>query len=157
MQSDDPRTLPIEEKPKIQFITSNTFPFEVDMWFGSTVSARSVRLISQKTTERDTWWSELRHEITKNALSLNCTHIMGYREIVSIYEDVMVLNVFGTAVKISEVKYNRKEQHKHNTKMRQSPQLEINTVLNKVPSEQLPDFRTRSLLKNQSDSSQLVL
>jgi hypothetical protein len=79
------------------------------MWFGSTVSARSVRLISQKTTERDTWWSELRHEITKNAFSLNCTHIIGYREVVSIYEDVMVLNVFGTAVKISEVK-NKKDQ-----------------------------------------------
>lgn len=81
------------------------------MWFGSTVSARSVRLISQKTTERDSWWAELRHEITKNALSLSCTHILGYREVVSIYQDVMVLNVFGTAVKIIDHKF-RKEAHK---------------------------------------------
>jgi hypothetical protein len=78
------------------------------MWFGATVSARSVRLISLKTTERDSWWAELREEITKNALSLNCSHIIGYREIVTIYEDVMVLNAFGTAVKIKELK-QRKE------------------------------------------------
>jgi len=113
----------IEERPKIQFITSNTFPYEVNMWFGSTVSARSVRLISLKTNERDSWWSELRHEITKNALSLNCTHIIGYREIVSIYEDVMVLNVFGTAVKITDVK-TRKElggKYKHHHRGGASP------------------------------------
>jgi hypothetical protein len=72
------------------------------MWFGSTVSARSVRLISLKTTERDGWWAELRHEITKNALSIGCTHILGYREIVCIYHDVIVLNIMGTAVKIPE-------------------------------------------------------
>jgi hypothetical protein len=82
------------------------------MWFGSTVSARSVRLISLKTTERDTWWAELRHEITKNAISLNCTHILGYREIVNIYEDVMVLNIIGTAVKISEKKPKYQENFK---------------------------------------------
>jgi hypothetical protein len=86
-QPDEPRTLTqaIEEKPKIQFVTSNQFPEEVSMWFGATVSARSVRLISLKTTERESWWAELRQEITKNAMSLNCTHIIGYREIVSIF------------------------------------------------------------------------
>ncbi len=78
------------------------------MWFGATVSARSVRLISLKTTERDSFWSELREELTKNALSMNCTHIIGYREVVSIYEDVMILNVFGTAVKIKEI-HQKKE------------------------------------------------
>jgi len=81
-------------------VTSYTVPEDVNMWFGATVSARSVRLLSLKTTERDNWWAELREEITKNARSLNCTHILGYREVVSIYEDVMILNVFGTAVKI---------------------------------------------------------
>ena len=81
-------------------MTSYTVPEDVNMWFGATVSARSVRLLSLKTTERDNWWAELREEITKNARSLNCTHILGYREVVSIYEDVMILNVFGTAVKI---------------------------------------------------------
>ena len=98
----------IEEKPKIHFVTSKSYPYpDTSIWFGSTVSARSVRLISQKTTERDSWWAELRHEITKNALSLNCTHILGYREVVSLYEDVMVLNVFGTAVKIKDGKYRK--------------------------------------------------
>ena len=37
-------------------------------------------------------------------MQLSCTHILGYREVVSIYEDVMVLNIIGTAVKISEKK-----------------------------------------------------
>jgi hypothetical protein len=132
---EEQRTLPsaIEgEKPKIQFITSNTYPQEAAIFFGSIVSARSVRLISQKTTERDSWWSELRYEITKNALSLNCTHILGYREIVSIYEDVMVLNVFGTAVKIKESK-NKKESGKlanpqltrHRTPAEISPSMDV--------------------------------
>lgn len=96
------------------------------MWFGSTVSARSVRLISLKTTERDSWWGELRHEITKNALQLNCTHIIGYREIVTIYEDVMVLNVMGTAVKISEKKIKPVDIHSKNInhKGKQSPLIE---------------------------------
>ena len=83
-----PMHLPIEDKQRVQFITSHGYPVDPStssIWFGSTVSARSVRLISQKTTERDSWWSELRHEITKNALSLNCTHILGYKEVVSIY------------------------------------------------------------------------
>lgn len=70
-----------------------------------------MRLISLKTTERDSWWAELREEITKNALSINCSHILGYREVVSIYQDVMVLNVFGTAVKIKEI-HQKKDAHK---------------------------------------------
>ena len=73
------------------------------MWCGAIVSARSVRLISLKTSERDNWWAELREEISKQARSINCTHIIGYREIVHIYEDVMILNTFGTAVKIMEL------------------------------------------------------
>ena len=82
------------------------------MWFGSTVSVRSIRLISLKTTERDSWWAELREEITKNALSMNCTHIIGYREVVSIYKDVMILNAFGTAVKIKEFASKKESIHK---------------------------------------------
>lgn len=49
----------------------------------------------------------MRHEISKNAQSLNCSHILGYREIVSIYKDVMVLNVYGTAVKIKDNKFRK--------------------------------------------------
>lgn len=76
---------PIGKSHKVQFITSTTYPLDNQIWFGSTVSARSVRLISQKTTERDSWWAELRHEIAKNAMALGCTHIMGYREQVTIF------------------------------------------------------------------------
>ena len=38
---------------------------------------------------------------------MNCTHILGYQEAVNVYEDVMVLNVFGTAVKIKESKLKK--------------------------------------------------
>ena len=72
----------------------------VSMCFGASVSARSVKLIVANITERDVWWEELRKEIEKNALSLDCTHILGYRESVEIFEDIMILSVSGTAVKI---------------------------------------------------------
>lgn len=132
----------IEEKPKVQFITSNTFPLEVNIWFGSTVSARSVRLISQKTTERDSWWGELRHEITKNAMQLSCTHILGYREIVSIYEDVMVLNIIGTAVKISDKKIRMPEYKNMNHKGKQSPLMDTSIMpLQKSSSDPPKDLK----------------
>ena len=100
------------------------------MWFGATVSARSVKLISLKTTERDSWWVELREEITKHALSMNCTHIIGYREVVSIYEDVMMLNVFGTAVKIKEI-HHRKDMFKQNPLRLRTP-IEYSPTLDPV-------------------------
>jgi len=98
---------PISKDHKVQFITSSSYPGDAQVWFGSTVSARSVRLISMKTTERDSWWSELRHEISKNTLALGCSHILGYRELVTIFQDVMILNIIGTAVKIKESKVKK--------------------------------------------------
>ena len=68
--------------------------------FGCAVSARAVRklsthqyyeqaqarrLTSKIASEWNQWWAELRSEINKSAKQLNCTHVLGYREIVSIY------------------------------------------------------------------------
>lgn len=68
------------------------------------MSARSVKLIDQNlsTIERDTWWQELRKEIEQNALVLGCTHILGYRETMHIYEDIMIMNVYGSAIKVKK-------------------------------------------------------
>jgi hypothetical protein len=84
-------------------------------------------MISTKTTERDRWWSELREEITKSALSIGCTHVLGYRETASIYEDVIVLNVFGTGCKIKDVSHTRRQNisgkyHRMKTPIEGSPE-----------------------------------
>ncbi len=40
----------------------------------------------------------------KNALFLNCTHVMGYLEINYIYENLMIMSVSGTAIKLGNRK-----------------------------------------------------
>lgn len=72
------------------------------MWFGASVSARSVKLIHENTAdgERDNWWYELRKELENNALFLDCNHVLGYREQLHVFENLVILTVFGTAVKI---------------------------------------------------------
>ena len=78
---------------RVQLITSDTFPndtlgctqFE---YFGATVSARSVKYQvreSSKSFDRDKAWSELREEIIGSTFALHCTHVLGYRETVSVY------------------------------------------------------------------------
>jgi|LauGreDrversion4_2_1035121.scaffolds.fasta_scaffold78451_1 hypothetical protein len=66
-------------------------------------------------------------------MQLSCTHILGYRELVSIYEDVMILNIIGTAVKISEKKMRVPPDFK-NMKGRMSPLMEA-TPLQKANSD----------------------
>ena len=70
------------------------------------MSARSVKLINLKTTERDNWWTELRKEIEKNANYLDCNHILGYRETIHIHEDLLIMSATGTAVKVVAKKVN---------------------------------------------------
>ena len=71
--------------------------------FGCAVSARAVRKLSgdkqyeqaqhqankkgtsKIASEWNQWWGELRQEIFKSAKQLNCTHVLGYREMVTIY------------------------------------------------------------------------
>lgn len=84
-------------------MTGNSYPDDqYSFKFGSSVSARSVKVLNVKiaSTERDSWWAELREEITASALSINCDAILGYREYTSIYEDVLIMSISGTAVKL---------------------------------------------------------
>lgn len=97
---------PVDKKPPVTFMTCEYFPQSAEnhqIWFGATVSARSVKIVSPKTTERDTWWQELRKEIEKNVQAVNCTHVLGYREYIRICESVLVLSACGTAIKVKKL------------------------------------------------------
>ena len=88
---------------KVHLLTCDFYPlmdYSYRIWFGASVSARSVKIINDKSPERDVWWNELREEIKKNALSLECNFVLGYRETMNVHEDTMILNVTGTAVKV---------------------------------------------------------
>ncbi len=71
----------------------------------STVTARSVQLLRSKSKEegsereRNFWWDEVRDEVCKSALALGCTHVLGYREMVVIQQDIHVMTAIGTAIK----------------------------------------------------------
>lgn len=92
----------------VQILTIGKFPPPIEMRIGGIVSARSVRIIpkGEKSEDkgralRDKWWSELREEIKSHAKSLNCQYIMGYSEVASIREHVVVLTALGTAARVS--------------------------------------------------------
>ena len=108
-----------QQKNKIHLITTDTMPGGEHMnnysiRFGCTVSARAVRklsshqqyeqiqqkrLTSKIASEWNQWWGELRQEINKSAKQLNCTHVLGYREVISIYHSICIFTAFGTAVR----------------------------------------------------------
>lgn len=96
---------PIDKKPPIMFLACDYFPEVAEnyqIWFGATVSARSVKIVKLKTTERDSWWQELRKEIEKNVQAVNCTHVLGYRELLTVCDSVMILSASGTAIKVKK-------------------------------------------------------
>ena len=65
---------------------------------GGVVIARSVKFLGSlranksDTETRDSWWIEIRDELRSHARSLDCSHVMGYSERCSIYDDVCVLS-----------------------------------------------------------------
>ena len=84
--------------------------------FGCAVSARAVRKLSSEkqyeqtqqqakrltskiAAEWNQWWGELRQEIYKSAKQLNCSHVLGYRENVTIYGQMCIFTASGTAVR----------------------------------------------------------
>eukprot|EP01080_Neovahlkampfia_damariscottae_P012301 gene12301-5884_t len=75
---------------------------------GSVVTARSVKLLEDEkntialTKLKDKWWNELREEIKNHAKTLECTHVIGYRESCSFQKDLCILSAVGTAAIIVE-------------------------------------------------------
>ena len=93
-----------QQKQKIQLITTDSIPhgehnISYSIRFGCAVSARAVRKLSSYyayeqsqgpkmrkiASEWNQWQGEIRSEISKSAKQLNCTHVLGYRESVSIH------------------------------------------------------------------------
>ncbi|XP_031621264.1 C2 domain-containing protein 5 isoform X3 [Contarinia nasturtii] len=88
------------------FLTLCKYPCGFILQLGSTVCARSVKLLERvpnpdEPGERDFWWTELRMEIRSHARALGCNVVLGYTEITSISDDVCVLSAIGTAAVIN--------------------------------------------------------
>ena len=50
---------------------------------------------------RDAWWIELREEIRSHARTLGCQAVLGYSEVTTIHEEIIVLSAIGTAANLS--------------------------------------------------------
>eukprot|EP00466_Bigelowiella_natans_P007882 jgi/Bigna1/71479/fgenesh1_pg.15_\ len=104
-----PRSSPLvsrrQEKQKfaVEFLTVDQLPPDNGKYLlGGAVNARVVRLITGKRAKqdlRDEWWSEVRDEIRSHAQSLQCSHVLGYCERATIYDDVCILSASGTAIR----------------------------------------------------------
>ena len=56
---------PLDKSTVVRKLTCDNYPQDmenVSIFFGASVSARSVKLIVANITERDVWWEELRKE-----------------------------------------------------------------------------------------------
>ncbi|CAH8496962.1 unnamed protein product [Schistosoma guineensis] len=102
LQSHVPQALELGEFP---FLTiSQPLPGMI-LHFGSLVASKSVRLLDKNSPAgiqfRDAWWLELRTEIVAHMRSIGCDAVLAYREECTIYEDVCILQSYGTAVQIN--------------------------------------------------------
>ncbi|KAK2569500.1 C2 domain-containing protein 5 [Acropora cervicornis] len=84
------------------FFTITKFPPGFLKHIGGVVTARSVKLLDKinhpdEPETRDAWWSEVRMEIRSHARALGCHAVIGYYEITSICDELIVLSASGTA------------------------------------------------------------
>lgn len=84
------------------FFTITKFPPGFLRHIGGVVTARSVKLLDKinhpdEPETRDAWWSEVRMEIRSHARALGCHAVIGYYEITSICDELIVLSASGTA------------------------------------------------------------
>lgn len=71
------------------FLTLFKYPVGFILQLGSTVCARSVKLLEKvanpdEPETRDYWWKELRMEIRSHARALGCNVVLAYTEITTI-------------------------------------------------------------------------
>ncbi|SCO65673.1 conserved Plasmodium protein, unknown function [Plasmodium vivax] len=104
-------------------LTVDSLPNSVKYTYGGLVAAKSVKVLHQRLTEqhRDEWLLEIRDEIKSNAKFLSCNVILGYKEDTYIYNDVIILFCYGTAINVMPsffqddkiVSYANSERNKH--------------------------------------------
>ncbi|GAB1608607.1 domain-containing 5-like isoform X2 [Argonauta hians] len=101
----------ISQQPTIDmleypFFTMKTFPPAFIVHLGGVVSAKSVKLLDKihnpdEPETRDAWWIEIRTEIRSHCRSMGCHAVIGYSEMSSICDEVIILSAIGTAAVIS--------------------------------------------------------
>jgi len=111
----------IRRHDSINLLTVSSTPPGSRMHIGGLVAVRTVKFLgfSQKPSKsserfavshsfdqatRDAWWAELRRELREHAAKLGCTQVMGYREETEIQGEACILSVFGTAVRLKNIK-----------------------------------------------------
>lgn len=58
-------------------------------------------LVGDDQEIRDAWWIELREEIRSHARTLGCQAVIGYSEVTTIHDEIIVLSAIGTAANLS--------------------------------------------------------
>ena len=106
---DHPRGCYINDE--IQLVTLKDFSSSCSsyrMKLGGVVTCHSVKFLGKLATKladqetRDSWWVEMREEIRAHAHALQCTHVMGYSESCTIFNDVCILSAAGTAAVVRQ-------------------------------------------------------
>jgi hypothetical protein len=90
-------------------------------------------LINNNSSERDVWWKELRKEIENNAQSVGCTLILGYKEQLEVFDNIMIMSVTGTAIKIKTKSMNLNQAAFDKQEI-------TNKTLNRLNSTQLESY-----------------
>ncbi|CAA9986770.1 conserved Plasmodium protein, unknown function [Plasmodium knowlesi strain H] len=106
-------------------LTIDSLPNSVKYTYGGLVAAKSVKVLHQRLTEqhRDEWLLEIRDEIKSNATFLSCNVILGYKEDTYIFNDVIILFCYGTAISVMSsffqddkiIPYANSERHRHHS------------------------------------------
>lgn len=100
-----------EEEEGVQLLTVGTLPpGKVISATGGVVASRAVKLFnarSKHTTssaveDLDHWLNDVREECKSHAKLLNCTHVIGYTEQVTIWGELYILTAMGTAVCLAD-------------------------------------------------------
>ncbi|CRG95400.1 conserved Plasmodium protein, unknown function [Plasmodium gallinaceum] len=83
-------------------LTLDSLPNNIKYTYGGLVASKAVKVLHQRLTEehRDEWLLEIRDELKSNAKFLSCNAILGYKEDIYIFNDVIVLFCYGTAINI---------------------------------------------------------
>ncbi|XP_029638559.1 C2 domain-containing protein 5 isoform X4 [Octopus sinensis] len=101
-----PQQQPTIDMLEYPFFTMKTFPPAFIVHLGGVVSAKSVKLLDKihnpdEPETRDAWWIEIRTEIRSHCRSMGCHAVIGYSEMSSICDEVIILSAIGTAAVIS--------------------------------------------------------
>ncbi|SCM17145.1 conserved Plasmodium protein, unknown function [Plasmodium berghei] len=107
-------------------LTVDSLPKNIKYQYGGLVASKSVKVLHPRLTEqhRDEWLLEIRDELKSNATFLSCNVILGYKEDAYIFNDVIVLFCYGTAINVLPsffyddkiIAFSHNEQNKHSQK-----------------------------------------